>query len=47
MFGLNKCDDIFDLLVVDGQVAVPNDLKIPPLEQRKKRRRCKYHNFFF
>jgi len=26
-------------------VAVPNSLKIPPLEQRKKIEYCKYHNF--
>jgi len=31
-FDVNKCDEIFDLLVADGQVAVPNGLKIPPLE---------------
>jgi len=33
-FDVTKCDEIFDLLVIDGQVAVPNGLKIPPLEQR-------------
>ena len=27
-------------------MAVPKSLKIPPLEQRKKRWYCKYHNFF-
>jgi len=32
MFDVTKCDEIFDLLVADGQVAVPNSLKIPPLE---------------
>jgi len=35
-FDVTKCDEIFDLLVVDGKVAVPNGLKISPLEQRKK-----------
>jgi len=44
-FDVTKCDEIFYLLVADGQVAVPNSLKIPPLEQRKNRRYCKYHNF--
>jgi len=39
-FDVTKCDEIFDLLVVDGQVAVPNGLKIPPLKQRKKRLFC-------
>jgi len=43
-FDVIKCDEIFDLLVVDGQITVPNNLKIPPLEQRKKRGFCKYHN---
>ena len=45
MFDVTKCDEIFDLLVADGQVAVPNDLKVSPLEQRKKRGFCKYHKF--
>jgi len=44
-FDVTKCDDIYDLLVVDGQVVVPKDLKIPPLEQRQKRGFCKYHNY--
>ncbi|KEH22346.1 hypothetical protein MTR_7g444810 [Medicago truncatula] len=44
-FDVIKCDEIFYLLVVDGQVAVPNGLKIPPLEQLKKRGFCKYHDF--
>ena len=35
-FDVTKCDEIYDLLVVDGQVVVPKDLKIPPLEQRQK-----------
>ena len=33
---VTKYDEIFDLLVGDGQVVVPNGLKIPPLEQHKK-----------
>jgi len=44
-FDVTKCDEIFGLLVADGQVAIPNGLKIPPLEQSKKRGFCKYHNF--
>jgi len=44
-FDLTKCDEIYDLLVVDGQVVAPKDVKIPPLEQRQKRDFCKYHNF--
>lgn len=44
-FDVTKCDDIFDLLVTDGQVLVPPGMKVPPLEQRKKRGFCKCHNF--
>lgn len=35
-FDVTKCDEIFDLLVKDGQMIVPPGAKIPPLEQRKK-----------
>jgi len=45
-FEVTKCDEIFDLLVVDGQVIAPKRLEIPPLEQHKKRGFCKFHNFF-
>ena len=44
-FDITKCDEIFDLLVADGQIVVPWCLKNPPLEQKKKRGFCKYHNF--
>jgi hypothetical protein len=44
-FNVTKCDKIYDLLVADGQVVAPKDLKIPPLEQCKKRGFCKYHNY--
>src|SRR4051812_40301704 len=44
-FDVTKCDEIFDLLVKDGQMIVPPNSKIPPLEQRKKRGFCKYHSF--
>ncbi|XP_050915883.1 uncharacterized protein LOC127130976 [Lathyrus oleraceus] len=44
-FDVTKCDEIFDLLVKDGQMIVPPNTKIPPLEQRKKRGFCKYHSF--
>jgi len=36
-FGVTKCDEIYDLLVADGQVVAPKDVKIQPLEQRQKR----------
>jgi len=35
----------YDLSVADGQVVVPKDLKMPPIEQRQKRGFCKYHKF--
>ncbi|XP_045802327.1 uncharacterized protein LOC123895902 [Trifolium pratense] len=44
-FDITKCDEIFDLLVTDGQIVVPKGLKVPPLEQQKKRGFCKFHNF--
>ncbi|XP_058741183.1 uncharacterized protein LOC131613539 [Vicia villosa] len=44
-FDVTKYDEIFDLLVKDGQMVFPPNIKIPPLEQRKKRGYCKYHNF--
>ncbi|XP_050914973.1 uncharacterized protein LOC127129912 [Lathyrus oleraceus] len=42
---VTKCDEIFDLLVKDGQMIVPLGAKVPPLEQRKKIGFCKYHGF--
>ncbi|XP_050878623.1 uncharacterized protein LOC127082429 [Lathyrus oleraceus] len=44
-FDVSKCEEIFDLLVKDGQMVVPPGTKIPPLEQRQKRGFCKYHNY--
>jgi hypothetical protein len=44
-FDVTKCDEIFDLLVTDGQIIVQRGLKVPALEQRKKRGYCKFHNF--
>jgi len=44
-FDVTKCDEIFYLLVADGKVIVPRGLKIPPLEQHKKRGFCKFHIF--
>lgn len=44
-FDVTKCDEVFYLLVSDGQELVPPVPKVPPLEQRKKQGFCKYHNF--
>lgn len=44
-FDVSKCDEIFDLLVKDGQIIIPQGLKDPPLEKKKKRGFCKFHNF--
>lgn len=41
---LPNAEEIFDLLVKDGQMIVPLGAKMLPLEQRKKRGFCKYHN---
>ena len=45
-FDVSKCDEIFDVLVSDGQIIVPPGSKNPPLEQKQKRGFCKYHNFW-
>jgi len=44
-FDVSKCEEIFDLLVTDGIILVPPNVKLPPLEQRKKRGFCKFHGF--
>jgi hypothetical protein len=44
-FDVTKCDEIYDLLVADGQVVAPKDLRIPPLEQHRQRTFYKYHNY--
>jgi len=44
-FDVSKCDEIYDLLVANGQLVAHKDVKIPPLEQRQKRGFFKYHNF--
>lgn len=44
-FEVTKYDEIFVLLVKDGQMIVPPGAKMPPFEQKKKRGFCKYHNF--
>jgi len=35
-FDVTKCEEIFDLLVADGIILVPKNLKVTPFEQRKK-----------
>lgn len=46
IFGVTKCDKIFYLLAVDGQIIVPERAKVPSLEQRKKKGFCKFHKFW-
>lgn len=43
-FDLCKADQIFDILLRDKQIVLKGDHKIPPPEQRKGRKYCKYHN---
>lgn len=45
MLDVFKCDEIFDLLVKDGQIIIPQGLKDPPLKQKKKKGFCKFYNF--
>jgi len=42
-FDVTKRDEIFDLLVNEGIIVVPKGLKMPPIEQRKRRGFCKFH----
>lgn len=44
-FDVSKCEEIFYLLVTDDIILVPKNMKLPPLEQRKKRGFCKFHGF--
>lgn len=44
-FDVTKCDEIFDVLVSDGKIIVPTNLKNPPLQKKTKKGFCKYHNF--
>jgi len=41
-FDVTKCDEIFDLLVNEGIMIVPNGLKLPPIEQWQKKGYCKF-----
>lgn len=44
IFDVTKCDEIFDLLVANGQIIVHKGIKMPPLETCKKKGLCKFHN---
>lgn len=44
-FDVTKCDEIFDLLVSNGQIMIPKGSKTLLLEQRKKKDFCKFHIF--
>lgn len=42
---VTKCDEIFYLLVADGQIIVPKRLKSPSLEPRNKIGFFNFHNY--
>ena len=44
-FDVTKGDETFDLLVNEGITIMPEGLKIPPIEQRKKRGFFKFHGY--
>lgn len=44
-FDVTKCDEIYDLLLADGQIIVSIGLKTSALEQIKKKGFYKYPNF--
>uniref|UniRef100_A0A151UIQ1 RNase H type-1 domain-containing protein n=1 Tax=Cajanus cajan TaxID=3821 RepID=A0A151UIQ1_CAJCA len=45
-FDVTKADKIFDILLNDKQISLPENHKIPPFEQRKGKKFCKYHNMY-
>ena len=45
-FEISKVDQIFNHLLKDQQIKLPNGHKIPSLEELKNRRYCKWHNPF-
>nr|KYP38587.1 hypothetical protein KK1_040155 [Cajanus cajan] len=45
-FDITKADRIFDILLKDKQIILPENHKIPPFEQRKGKKFCKYHNMY-
>lgn len=44
-FNVTKCDEIFGLLVANGQVLAQPGTKVSPFEKWNKRGFCKYYNF--
>nr|KYP38879.1 Pro-Pol polyprotein [Cajanus cajan] len=45
-FDVCKAEKIFDILLKDKQIVLPENHKIPPFEQRKGKKFCKYHNMY-
>nr|KYP70906.1 hypothetical protein KK1_010146 [Cajanus cajan] len=45
-FDVSKAEKIFDTLLKDKQIILPENHKIPPFEQRKGKKFCKYHNMY-
>jgi hypothetical protein len=45
-FDVAKCDWIFDYLLQEKKIKLPNGHVIPSLEQLKKHSYCKWHNSY-
>ena len=43
-FDLSKIEQIFDLLLKDGQIKLPDGHKIPSAEEMKDKKYCKWHD---
>lgn len=43
-FDITKADEIFDWLYKEGQIKLPKDHVIPPIEDRAGQEYCKYHH---
>jgi len=42
-FGVSKVEQIFDVLLKDKQIKLSDDHKLPSMEQRKRKKYCKFH----
>ena len=45
-FDIAKCDRIFDYLLQEKQIRLPNSHVIPTPEELKRRAYCKWHNSY-
>ena len=44
LFDISKVDRIFDCLVKDKKIKLPKGHKIPPVDEIKRKKYCKWHH---